>query len=58
MTGSSINYNIVMNNCHQLTAGCITGEFDNPNNFFWFVEQTIAKEMNNDSEIEWRVWDL
>lgn len=58
MVGRSRAYNVVMDNCHQFTAGCITGDFENSTNFFTFVESSIQKHMNHGSSVEWRVWDL
>lgn len=35
MGGEKRFYNIIMNNCHQFTSGCITGNFENADNFFF-----------------------
>jgi len=51
-------YNLVMDNCHQFTAGCITGDFENYSNAFTFLENKIIKKMNSGNDIVWRVWDL
>lgn len=53
MLGNKRNYNIIFNNCHQFTAGCITGDFDNSNNFLWMLKYTTEKEFGVNS---WRVW--
>ena len=58
MIGNRRQYNLILDNCHQFTAGCITGNFENSDNFFLFVENTIKKNMNRGESIEWRVWDL
>lgn len=58
MVGKSRSYNFLMDNCHQFTVGCITGDFENSTNFFTFVESSIKKHMNGGSSINWRVWDF
>lgn len=57
MVGNSRKYNIILDNCHQFTAGCILGDYENADNFFLFVESTIKEKMNGGKSIEWRVWD-
>jgi len=49
--GNTRNYNVILDNCHQFTAGCIKGKFENPNNFKLFLDQTIK---NRFGEFEWR----
>lgn len=58
MVGRQRSYNVFMDNCHQFSSGCISGEFDNNNNFFWMLEEEISREMNDGNPITWRVWDL
>ncbi|WP_052107747.1 hypothetical protein [Clostridium novyi] len=58
MLGSTRDYNIILDNCHQFTCGCILGDFENSNNFFWMVEDTISKEMNNGKPIKWIPLDM
>jgi NC domain. len=58
MVGENRSYNVLMDNCHQFTCGCILGEYDNPHNFFWMVEDVISKHLNSGEKIDWRVWDL
>ena len=55
MIGKTREYNVILDNCHQFTSGCLTGEFDNSCNFFTFLNDTIKNEINGN---EWRVWDL
>lgn len=57
MVGKSRNYNLIMDNCHQFTCGCIIDDFENSNNFFTFVEHTISTELNNGDHIKWLPWD-
>jgi len=54
MVGHRRNYNIIMDNCHQFTSGCLTGNFDNADNFLWMLKDTARKCLGAD---EWRVWD-
>jgi len=53
MVGRHIEYNILLNNCHQFTSGCITGDFDNSDNFWWMLKRTTEQHYVADS---WRVW--
>jgi hypothetical protein len=53
MIGKSRGYQFIMDNCHQFTAGCLTGEFENPTNFFVFLKHDVRKILGG---TEWRVW--
>ncbi len=52
--GTSRNYNIILDNCHQFTAGCLSGNFENSCNFLIFLKSETKTIINAD---EWRVWD-
>lgn len=54
MVGTTRSYNIILDNCHQFTSGCITGNFQNSDNFLWMIKQTAKNEINANS---WRVWE-
>ena len=56
--GSTREYKLVSDNCHQFTVGCITDEFENSSNFFINVEKKIRDYMNSGRGITWRVWDI
>lgn len=58
MIGGERNYHMLLDNCHQFTVGCITGNFDNADNYFFMVESEISKSLNNNNPINWRVWDI
>lgn len=51
------DYNLILDNCHQFTSGCITGNFENADNFFWMLNETISKELNDGEPVVWLVWD-
>ncbi|MEX8518860.1 MAG: lecithin retinol acyltransferase family protein [Leptothrix sp. (in: b-proteobacteria)] len=53
-SGNSRNYNFLLNNCHQFTAGCLSGDFENSCNFLTFLKNEAAKKIGSN---EWRVWD-
>lgn len=53
--GHGRNYNLILDNCHQFTAGCITGDYENNANFFGSLEYVITHRMNKGRQIEWRV---
>ncbi|MBV7317341.1 hypothetical protein [Shewanella sp. NIFS-20-20] len=52
--GNKRKYNMLLDNCHQFSAGCITGNFENSNNFLWMLKDLAEKEYVFKS---WRVWD-
>lgn len=52
--GSTRSYNVLFDNCHQFTSGCITGQFENTDNFFWMLEETIKRHFGV-AKIYWRV---
>jgi len=54
MVGSRRNYNLILDNCHQFTSGCLTGDFENADNFLWMLKDTAKKRLGAD---EWRVWE-
>lgn len=49
------NYRFLLDNCHQFTAGCITGDFENTNNFLWMMKDEAKKELGVNT---WRYWDI
>jgi hypothetical protein len=55
MVGNSRNYNFLLDNCHQFTTGCISGNFENACNFFWMVEDTIREHHKG---LVWQPWFL
>ena len=55
MLGTYRDYNFATDNCHQFTAGCITGDFDNPVNFFWMLNDLIAEELNYGESVKWHL---
>ena len=54
MVGKYRNYNVIWNNCHQFTSGCLTGSFENADNPFTFLKQTAKEMLGVDN---WRIWD-
>lgn len=52
--GSWRDYNLILDNCHQFCSGCVTGNFENSDNFLWMLKDTVKKHMYAD---EWSVWD-
>ena len=55
MVGTYRDYNLLLDNCHQFTSGCVAGDFENSDNFLWMLKHTVSKKMFAD---EWRVWDI
>mgnify|MGYP005993335003 CR=1 FL=1 len=54
MLGESRDYNVIIDNCHQFTAGCITGDFDNSCSFMWMLKDEAKKHLSSNT---WRHWD-
>ena len=54
MIGESRAYNVVLDNCHQFSSGCMTGDFDNSDNFLWMLKRTSQERIGSDT---WRVWE-
>jgi hypothetical protein len=53
MIGSCREYNFISDNCHQFTAGCITGDFENSCNFMLMLKYEAVKHIGANT---WRVW--
>lgn len=52
--GENRSYHLLLNNCHQFAAGCVTGDFDNDANFLWILKDIV--EDHHESVI-WRKWN-
>lgn len=50
---STRDYNVLLDNCHQFTAGCVNGDPENSNNFLWMLKHECENHLSIDS---WRVW--
>lgn len=55
MVGSRRNYNPILNNCHQFSSGCLTGDFENSDNFLRKLKETAQKTLGANER--WRVWN-
>ena len=54
MIGKSRDYNVIDNNCHKFTAGCITGNFENSHTSWTELKSLAKRECTANT---WRVWD-
>ncbi len=54
MVGKNRKYHVILDNCHQFTSGCITGNFDNADNFLWMLKSTAGNKLSTN---KWRVWE-
>ena len=54
MLGSYRDYNFILDNCHQFTTGCITGDFESSCSFMWMLKDEARKHMDANT---WRHWD-
>lgn len=52
--GGKRDYNVILDNCHQFTSGCITGDFENADNFMWMLKHTTSKSLDVNN---WLVWE-
>lgn len=55
MVGEERDYNLLWDNCHQFASGCLSGDFENANNFLWMLKDRTADVLGANT---WRVWDL
>lgn len=55
MVGRSRDYNFILDNCHQFSAGCLNGNFGNSLNFLWMLKDESKKHMGSNC---WRYWDI
>ena len=53
--GRSRDYHFLMDNCHQFSAGCLTGDFENSNKFLWMLKDEASDVLGCNT---WRVWEL
>lgn len=53
--GQKIRYDFITNNCHMFTSGCLTGEFDNNDAFFWLLNETTQRVLGTN---QWLAWDI
>lgn len=51
--GSTREYQIVLDNCHQFTSGCLTGDFENCDNFWWLLRLAVKRHLCGDGWVNW-----
>ncbi|NCC62177.1 MAG: hypothetical protein EOM12_14835 [Verrucomicrobiae bacterium] len=52
--GGRRSYNLVLDNCHQFSSGCLTGNFENADNFLWMLRMRAKDVLKANT---WRVWE-
>jgi hypothetical protein len=57
MIGCNRDYNLVFDNCHQFTCGCLSRNFENSSNFFCMMEEDVEKYLNGGKEVVWKKWN-
>lgn len=57
VVGKRREYNVILDNCHQFSAGCITGDFSNATNFLWMLKSLVQEEVNFGDPVLWFAWD-
>ena len=53
MIGKCRNYKVILDNCHQFTSGCMSGNFENSDIFLWELKHTAKSKISANT---WRVW--
>ncbi|HFK1766203.1 MULTISPECIES: lecithin retinol acyltransferase family protein [Bacillus] len=53
--GKSRDYNLVLDNCHQFTSGCLTGDFESCDNFLTYLKWSTEKSYGGN--IRWVDWN-
>lgn len=54
LIGTRRDYNVLFKNCHQFTASCLTGNFNNNISTFTTLKSLAEDNLSADT---WRVWD-
>lgn len=49
------DYALFSNNCHKFSSGCVTGNRDNKDTYFYKLESTLKSDYGM---TEWKIWDL
>lgn len=57
MVGKRRDYNLVFDNCHQFTSGCITDDFENADNFTWMLKMTAKDYLGAEKWLLWKGYD-
>lgn len=47
------DYNVLLDNCHQFTSACLTGDIDNTHSFLWMLKDECSQQLGVNC---WRVW--
>lgn len=55
--GTTRNYLVFWDNCHQFSSGCVSNNFENLDKTFTQLSLTIARKMNHFIPVKWEVWD-
>ena len=55
MVGRRRGYNFLFGNCHQFTSGCLTGNYNNADSFFWMLRDTAKQALGADT---WRASNM
>lgn len=53
MAGTRRDYSLILDNCHRFVSGCITGNFENSDRFWWMLKQQVEQRLGATA---WRVW--
>ena len=53
--GKRRSYHFLLDNCHQFSSGCLTGDFENSDNFLWMLKASATQGLGVDS---WCIWTI
>ncbi|WP_306603356.1 lecithin retinol acyltransferase family protein [Azonexus sp.] len=47
--GQRMDYHMLLNNCHQFASGCLSGNYENGDNFLWMLKASTVKHLGADN---------
>lgn len=47
--GQRRDYHMLLNNCHQFTSGCLSGNYENEDSFLWMLKASTVKYLGADN---------
>lgn len=47
--GQRRDYHMLLNNCHQFASGCLSGNYENGDNFLWMLKASTVKYLGADN---------
>lgn len=54
--GNVRKYNVILNNCHLFSYGCLTGKCNSNNTMFQSLEDALKLQVKSKHTFNWRIW--